>query len=118
MGDAGGRAGAFDAVVRTMLGADGACALPFVLAVAAQLDPANERAPDPAAVGERIALLLEAAARDGAAIAAAAAALALDAELLAAAYSNLDLLPRHCAAGDRVAAAVSRALELLPIVGG
>lgn len=104
-------------VVVAMLGADGACALPFALAVVRQLDGEPRRGAD-AAVGERIAPLLDAAARGGAAIEAAAATLVLDAELLAATYSNLDLLPRDCAAGDRVAAALSRALELLARAGG
>ena len=112
-GDAIDDAG-FRAVVAAMLGADGRCARPFALAVAGQLAGAPARGLTP---GERIALLLDAAARGGAAIEPAAATLALDAELLAAAYSNLDLLPADCAAGDRVAAAVARALELLPVLG-
>lgn len=105
-------------VAATMLGADGACALPFALAVAAQLGGAPTRDAVAPSAGGRIALLLDAAARGGVAIEGAAATLAVDAEVLAAAYANLDLLPRGCAAGDRIAAAVSRALELLPILGG
>ena len=78
-----------------------ACAGAFAAAVAAQL---GERG------GARVDVLLRAA--DEHEDAGAAALLADDA-LLAAAYSNLDLLPARCAAGDRVAAALRVALERL-----
>ena len=86
--------------------ADDACAAPVAHAVAMQLDGDGERP---------VAALLH-----GAAIGADAGAATLlgDDPLLAAAYSNLDLLPRGCASGDRVAAAVARALELLPASDG
>jgi hypothetical protein len=58
----------------------------------------------------RVAALLRAAAIGDDA---GATTLLGDDALLAAAYSNLDLLPARCATGDRVAAALRRALERL-----
>ena len=112
------------------LGGDARCALAFATAVAAQLaypPGAIVRGAEDAAERERWAVVrLEPvlaaayveARRDGTpnvreVSAAAALALAADHELLAACYPNLDLLPHGCRAGDRVAEAVARALELL-----
>jgi hypothetical protein len=80
---------------------DDRCADAFARAVAMQLDGDGERRVD--------ALLRAAASGEDA----GAAALLGDDALLAAAYSNLDLLPHRCAAGDRVAAALRAALERL-----